>query len=75
MWSQKFLWRPRYVRIYNPEELTMRKYKFHGEKLVFREGLAAFRGGYENRIGFVEGLALVSYNGQRRFIAIQEDLL
>ena len=32
----------------------MRKYKFNGEKLVFREGLAAFRGGYENRIGFVD---------------------
>ena len=32
----------------------MRKYKFHGEKLVFSEGLAAFRGGYENRIGFVD---------------------
>ena len=32
----------------------MRKYKFHGEKLVFREGLAPFSGGFENRIGFVD---------------------
>ena len=32
----------------------MRKYKFHGEKLVFKEGLAPFRGGYERRIGFVD---------------------
>ena len=32
----------------------MRKYKFKGEKLVFREVLAAFRGGFENRIGFVD---------------------
>ena len=54
MWSQRLLWRPHYVRIYNPEELTMRKYKFHGEKLEFKEGLAPFRGGFENRIGFVD---------------------